>query len=126
MSATRKPVSRTSRLAREFAYKLDARPATCGETAEQRERNSIEWRRAIDAGGPYWREVMVADDEGKLRRCRYQESVIEGEARYGRPKWTQAKITDDGRVFTRVRGDHPWRRRSGRAPRPSTSSPRTR
>ena len=102
---------------------LDARPPSCGETAEQSERNGIEWRRAMDAGlSVYWREVMVADDNGDLRRCRYQETVIEGEARFDRPQWTQAKITDDGRVFTRARGDHPWRlRRSGRAPRPATN-----
>jgi hypothetical protein len=102
---------------------LDARPPSCGESAEQVELNRIECRRALEAGDEvYCREVTVADNDGLPRRVRYREHVIEGEGRYGKPTWTQAKITDDGRVFTRSRGDHPWRRwRSGRAPRPATN-----
>jgi hypothetical protein len=109
---------------REDVTDLDSRPLSCVVTAEQEERNRDAWRRAIDAGEQdYWREVLVADDDGDLRRCRYREGMIEGEARYGKPEWTQARITDDGRVFTRVRGDHPWRPwRPGRAPRPATNT----
>ena len=99
------------------------------EPPELIEQNRASWRDAVEAGAESFEAVvLVPDDDGDgWHHCRDEKHVVQGEARYGRPTWTQARISDDGQVRVRDHGAARWRVwrwplvRSGRAPRPATN-----
>lgn len=108
-------------------------PISLGSFAETREQRPANGRRCKAARSrgerEVWIQVVVADADGQHVPHRRRLDLIEAEARYGEPTWTEARIDDRGRTRIRERGV--WRswtpaeaapcRVRGRAPRAATN-----